>query len=46
VITLMLGGTAVCVTSIVLTWRVLTRKIGALVRARLTAPSEDLLSPS
>ena len=42
VITLMLGGTALCVTSIVLTWRVLVRKASALVRARVVAPNEDL----
>jgi hypothetical protein len=41
VITLMLG-TAVCVTSIVLTWRVLARKVSALVRAHFTTPSDDL----
>ena len=33
VITLMLGGTALCVTSLVLTWRVLARKVAAVVRA-------------
>ena len=42
VITLMLGGTALCVTSLVLTWRVLTRKAAAIVRARLNSPNEDL----
>ena len=42
VITLMLGGTALCVTSIVLTWRVLARKLAILVRARFTTPDEDL----
>jgi hypothetical protein len=42
VITLMLGGTALCLTSIVLTWRVLVRKVAALVRARLNQPNEDL----
>jgi uncharacterized iron-regulated membrane protein len=42
VITLMLGGTALCVTSIVMTWRVLARKLAALVRARFNTPDEDL----
>jgi hypothetical protein len=41
VITLMLGGTAVCVTSLVLAWRVLARKL-ALVWERLRPPDEDL----
>jgi hypothetical protein len=42
VIGLMLGGTALCVTSIVMTWRVLTRKIAGLVRARFIQPDDDL----
>jgi uncharacterized iron-regulated membrane protein len=42
VITLMLGGTALCVTSLVLTWRVLARKVAAIVRARFNSPNEDL----
>jgi hypothetical protein len=42
VITLMLGGTAVCVTSLVLAWRVLMRKVAAMVRARSNSPNEDL----
>ena len=42
VITLMLGGTALCVTSIVMTWRVLARKIAALIRVRREQPTEDL----
>ena len=42
VIALMLGGTAVCVTSIVLTWRVLARNIAAVVRARFIPVNEDL----
>ncbi|MGH9240089.1 MAG: PepSY domain-containing protein [Vicinamibacterales bacterium] len=42
VITLMLGGTALCVTSLVLTWRVLKRKVAAVVRTRLNTPNEDL----
>ena len=41
VITLMLGGTAVCVTSLMLAWRVLARKL-ATVWARLRPPDEDL----
>ena len=44
VITLMLGGTAVCITSMVLTWRVVARKVSALVQAHFAAPSEDLAS--
>jgi hypothetical protein len=44
VITLMLGGTALCVTSIVLTWRVLARKVATAVRARFHSPNEDLIS--
>ena len=42
VITLMLGGTAICVTSLVLTWRVLVRKLVGLVPVRLNPPNEDL----
>ena len=42
VITLMLGGTALCMTSIVLTWRVLSRRIATLVRARFSPVNEDL----
>jgi hypothetical protein len=42
VITLMLGGTALCLTSIVLTWRVLARKLAAVVHARFSVPDEDL----
>jgi hypothetical protein len=42
VITLMLGGTALCVTSLVLTYRVVAKKLAAAVRARFTAPNEDL----
>ena len=42
VITLMLGGTALCVTSLVLTWRVVVRTVMAAIRARFNAPNEDL----
>lgn len=42
VIALMLGGTAICVTSIVLTWRVLARKLVSLLHVRLNPPNEDL----
>jgi hypothetical protein len=42
VIGLMLGGTALCGTSLVLTWRVLVRKIAVIIRARLDEPNEDL----
>ena len=41
VITLMLGGTAVCVTSLMLAWRVLARKLSR-VWAGLRPPEEDL----
>ena len=44
VITLMLGGTALCVTSLVLTWHVLVRKINALLRAHFYSPDEDLVA--
>ena len=45
VITLMLGGTALCVTSLVLAWRVLGRKLARVLntsRARDATLSEDL----
>ena len=42
VITLMLGGTALCVTSLVLTWRVVARKTAAVLRTRFSFPNEDL----
>jgi hypothetical protein len=42
VITLMLGGTAICLTSLVLAWRVLARKLAALVPVGLNPPNEDL----
>ena len=42
VIALMLGGTALCITSLVLTWRVIARRLAAVVRARLNQPNEDL----
>ena len=45
VITLMLGGTALCVTSLVLAWRVLGRKLARALNARGAgegALSEDL----
>jgi hypothetical protein len=44
VIALMLGGTALCVTSLVMTWRVLARKAATLVKARLSVPNEDLVA--
>jgi len=43
VITLMLGGTALCVTSLVLTYRVLARKFAAALRARINQTNEDLV---
>jgi hypothetical protein len=43
VIGLMLGGTALCVTSLILTWRVLSRKLLAAFLRRETQPAiEDL----
>jgi PepSY-associated TM region len=44
VISLMLGGTALCVTSLLLTWRVLKRKFIAMIGATARRPSinEDL----
>ncbi len=43
VITFMTGGTALCVTSLILAWRVLGRKLGAAAgSARRALPSEDL----
>jgi hypothetical protein len=41
VITFMAGGTALCVTSLILAWRLLGRKLRGLTGGRL-APSEDL----
>jgi hypothetical protein len=43
VISLMLGGTLLCMTSIVLAWRVLVRKLALLVRARMAPVREDLI---
>ena len=43
VIGLMLGGTALCVTSIVMTWRVLARKLALLVRERFSFTDDDLV---
>ncbi len=42
VLVLMLGGTALSATSIVMTWRVLARKLAAVVRRRYEVPDEDL----
>ena len=42
VIALLLGGTAICVTSVVLTWRVLARKVVAFTPERAGPPDEDL----
>jgi hypothetical protein len=39
----MLGGTLLCMTSIVLAWRVLVRKLALLVRARMAPVREDLI---
>lgn len=45
VIALMLGGTALCVTSLVLTWRVVARRIAAIAHVPLNQPNEDLATP-
>jgi len=42
VIGLMLGGIALCVTALVLTWRVLVRNVAVIIRARFNQPNEDL----
>jgi hypothetical protein len=42
VIGLMLGGAALCLTSLVMTWRVLARKMAVVIRARIDLPDEDL----
>jgi len=44
VISLMLGGTALCITSLLLTWRVLKRKVIAIMgtTARSASINEDL----
>jgi hypothetical protein len=43
-ITLLAGGTALCVTSLILAWRVLGRKLKAIVPGGSPAISEDLAS--
>jgi hypothetical protein len=43
VITLMLGGTAICVTSLVLTWRLLVRKVTTMLRPLTPPATEDLM---
>ena len=45
VIALMLGGTALCVTSLLLAWRVLKRKVMAIAGSRQASVSEDLAAP-
>jgi hypothetical protein len=42
VISLMLGGTAICVTSLVLAWRVLVRKVMKLVKPLAERQTDDL----
>jgi hypothetical protein len=42
VITLMLGGTAICVTSLVLSWRVLARKSVRFAKPAAVRQSDDL----
>jgi PepSY-associated TM region len=42
VIILLVGGMTICVTALVLTWRVLMRKIAPLVGAHLSQANEDL----
>jgi hypothetical protein len=44
VITLLVGGTALCVTSLILAWRVLGRKLKSIVPGASPAMSEDLAS--
>jgi hypothetical protein len=44
VIVLMLGGTALCVTSLVMTWRVVARKAVTLMKARLSVANDDLVT--
>jgi hypothetical protein len=45
VITFMVGGTALCVTSLILAWRVLGRKLGLILpmTRRGTVLNEDLV---
>jgi len=45
VVTLLLGGAGLCFTSLVLTWRVVSRTVASLLRAPAITASEDLLSP-
>ena len=45
VVSLLLGGAGLCFTSLVLTWRVVSRTLASLLRARVVSPVEDLLSP-
>lgn len=45
VVGLLLGGAGLCFTSIVLTWRVVSRTLASLLRAPEVSPAEDLLSP-
>jgi hypothetical protein len=42
VITFMLGGTALCVTSLLLSYRVLARKVVAIARGRIRPLNDDL----
>ena len=43
VVTLMLGGTGLCFTSLVLAWRVLVRTLAKLFRLSFNQPGEDLM---
>jgi hypothetical protein len=43
VIALMLGGTALCVTSMVMAWRVVARRLSAIVPTPFNLPHEDLV---
>jgi hypothetical protein len=43
VIALMLGGTALCVTSLLLAWRVVKRKLVAMIPLMRNPPNEDLI---
>ena len=46
VITLMLGGTLLCMTALIMTWRVVVRTAVSVFRARANPPAEDLAPES
>jgi len=45
VVGLLLGGAGLCFTSLVLTWRVVSRTLASVLRTPVVARGEDLLSP-